>query len=162
MSTIPTAALDSRTVTETIAIDHSDGWWTGLVRDRLHGHTTERLRLERLVHNPGGWQLQHQWRIRPEFWAHERRAVAQFQRTGGDDAPARLPIDDYLTPLEYTQLRRTETGGEIGIVKLSSTYGTRTRLYHWDGDGKTRQRWTVGRHWDRLTRRVARTPEASQ
>jgi hypothetical protein len=138
-------------VLKTTTVDNSNGWWTGLVRDRDHETGETRLRLERWVNDGGSYNNPHTWRVRPDFWTAERDAVATLQQRGGRTPPASLPIDDHLTPLEYTRIRKDDVRW-VAVVRLDRPYGGEcVRLYHWDpADGAVRQKWTVGRHWSQL------------
>lgn len=150
MTCPPKAAETARTVLEATPVDASDGWWTGLVRDRVEETGETRLRLERWVDNYGSYQNPHTWRVRPDFWAAERDAVATFQKNGGQSPPGNLPIDQFLTPLEYARIRKDGTRW-VAVVRLEGPKGERVRLYHWDPvDESVRQKWTIGRDWEQL------------
>ncbi|GAB7095625.1 hypothetical protein JCM30237_27790 [Halolamina litorea] len=153
----PARAVDlNRTVLETVAVDDSGDWWTGVVRYRPRHGSGSRLRLERYVENGGGVQLAHRWRVRSEFWTDERDAVARFRKYGGDSPPA-LPISDFFDVREYTEIRNDRTRW-VGVSRIEGQYGRdKARLYHWDpSDRTTEQKWTVGKHWSRLARVATR------
>lgn len=157
MTCLPRAADTDRTVRETTSVDNSDGWWTGLVRDRDHETGEIRLRLERWVKNSHSIDNPHTWRVRPDFWDAERDAVHRFQSQGGRSPPGDLPIDQHLTPLEYTLVRR-DAARWVAVVRVDSPYnGDSTRLYHWDpSDGSVRQKWSIGRNWSKLENLASR------
>ncbi|QSX00102.2 hypothetical protein [Haloterrigena alkaliphila] len=151
MTCLPYAADLDRTVLDTWTVDDSNDWWTGLVHDRDHDTGERRLRLERWVDNGNSCSNPHTWRVRPDFWEAERDAVATFERRGGRSPPARLPIDNRLTPLEYTCIRKDDTRW-VAVVRVDRPYKSPCiRLYHWNpADAALRQKWTVGRHWAEL------------
>jgi len=151
MMCLPRAADTDRTVLETTPVDASNGWWIGLVRDRDHETDEIRIRLERWVDDGGSYENPHTWRVRPDFWEEERFTVATFKQRGGRSPPAGLPIDDHLTPLEYTRIRKDDARW-VAVVRVDRPYkGECLRLYHWDAaDASMRQKWTVGRYWSQL------------
>lgn len=141
----------NRTILETVPVDNSNGWWTGLVRDRDDRTGERRLRLERWVENESPTNP-HTWRVRPEFWNGEREAVAQMKESGGRRPPGDLPIDQRLKPLGYSCVRKNDDRW-VAVVRLERpTRGECVRLYHWNPEnGAVRQKWTVGRQWSMLT-----------
>lgn len=148
----PREADTTRTVIEAIPVTTSSNWWTGLVHDRDDDSDEERLRLERLVENPGGYDRSHTWRIRPEFWEAERDAVTALDhhRVQGQSLPGDLPIDQHLTPREYVCIRKDDVRW-VAPVRIDRPYkGECIRLYHWTPEGRLRQKWTVGRDWSEL------------
>lgn len=155
MSALPKRANLNRKVIDATAITESDGWWTGIVRDRVHETGETRLRLERHKNNGGRVDTPHTWRLRPEYWADERDAVDRFEKVGGSSPPAGLPVSDYLEVTEYEEIR-SEDGKSIAVVEVEKpTRGRSTRLYHFTSDGTVRQKWTVSKKdWDRVKRRA--------
>lgn len=151
MTCPPYAVDDDRTVRFTASVDESNGWWTGLVSDQDQETGETRIRLERWVENGSGYQNPHVWRVRPDFWDAERAAVSTFRRRGGRSPPDNLPIDEYLTPLEYSCIRKDDHRW-VAIVRLNRPgKGECTRLYHWNvPDAAVRQKWTVNKSWSRL------------
>jgi hypothetical protein len=151
MTCPPRAADSDRTVLETRPVDSSNDWWTGLVRDRDPQTGEHRLRLERWVDNGDRYDNPHTWRVRPDYWGQERTAVQTLEQHNGRAPPADLPIDDRLTPLEYTQVRKDEQRW-VAAVRVDRRYKDEClRLYHWDpADESNRQKWTIGRHWHQL------------
>lgn len=84
MTCPPKRADLDRTVINATPVDQSNGWWTGLVRDRA-GKTGEvRLRLERYPPNNQKNRPEHTWRIRTDYWDAEREAIELFDRIGGE------------------------------------------------------------------------------
>lgn len=153
----PARVIDlDRTVLETVAVDDSGDWWTGVVRYRPRHGGDSRLRLERYVKDGADVRLAHRWRVRPEFWTDERDAVSQFRKHGGGSPPA-LPISDFFDVREYTEIRN-DRARWVGVSRIEGQYGgDKTRLYHWDpADGTTEQKWTVGKHWSQLARLATR------
>lgn len=163
--TRPPEELDRRrTVLATVTIDHSDGWWTGIVYYRDEETKEKCYRLERLVENDGDWDAPHVWRIRPSFWNAERAAVDAVE--GGmladDEVPANLPLDQRLTPRSYYCVRKDEKRW-VAVVEVDQPYKSRkTRLYHWSPEGRTRQKWTVGKHWSQIRDVTTRLLENDQ
>lgn len=151
MTCLPRAAEADRTVLETVPVDDSNGWWTGLVRDRDHETGEIRLRMERWVRDPPNHGNPHTWRVRPDFWAEERDAVADFDRQGGTSPLRSLPISDRFDVLAHRRVRKDDVRW-VAVVRLNPPHkAPLTRLYHWDPtDGAVRQKWTVGQHWGRL------------
>jgi hypothetical protein len=139
-----------RTVLETTAVQTSEDWWTGVVRDRDHETGEERIRLERLVANPNKVDMPHVWRVRPDFWTQEWKAVVSLEHGDGYETPGTLPIDDWLTPREYIPIRNNATR-RVAVVRVQTQSGERVRLYHWDPDsGAVRQKFTTGQPWNEL------------
>lgn len=104
------------------------------------------------VENDGDWQLPHTWRVRPSFWEEECAAVDAIEDDilANDDVPASLPLDQRLTVKSYYCVRKDEARW-VAVVEVDHPYKSRqTRLYHWSPEGRTRQKWTVGKHWSRL------------
>lgn len=132
-------------------VDSSNGWWTGLVRDRDHKTGEIRLRLERWVKNDHSIANPHTWRVRPDYWEDERDAVTAFTSRGGRSPPGDLPINQRLTPMEYTRIRKDDTRW-VAVVRVDRPLkGPCVRLYHWNPrDGAVRQKWTIGRDWSQL------------
>ncbi|GGN25361.1 hypothetical protein [Halarchaeum nitratireducens] len=152
MTCPPKRADLARTVINATAVDESNGWWTGLVRDRVHDTGEVRLRLERYPPNNSKNRPEHTWRVRPEYWDSERDAVEMFEQYGGETPTGVLPIDDFYTVKEHLPIRKEPTR-RVSLVRLEKNWGqTVTRLYHWDPrDGATKQKWTIGRNWDHLS-----------
>jgi hypothetical protein len=146
-----------REVLDAIPVDVSDGWWTGIVRDREYETGENRLRLERWTESEGGPERPHVWRVRPDYWADEKEAVDRFQKYGGSSPPGNLPIDQSLTPEESRTVRKDDARW-VAVVEVSKPWGNDvTRLYHWDiRDGSTKQKWTVGKSWSTLARKATR------
>jgi hypothetical protein len=139
-----------RTVLETTAVQTSENWWTGLVRDRDHETGETRIRLERLVDNQTKIDMPHVWRVRPDFWSAERDAVTTLTQTGGSTVPGDLPIDDWLTPREYIPIRHDDAR-RVAVVRVEKPSGRCVRLYHWNAEtGAVRQKFTTGQSWNRL------------
>lgn len=146
---IPTT--DGRTVLDSTTITRSNDWWTGIVHDRNPRTGEERLRLERMtLDSTRGWTNIHTWRIRPEYWSEERRAVARFQNGAGTIDTPSLPLHPDLTATRYLRVRKDHDRW-VAVVEIERPYNSScTRLYHWDpDDGTTRQKWTIGRDWTR-------------
>lgn len=157
MTCLPKEADTDRTVLNTVSVNISDGWWTGLVRDRAPQSGETRLRLERWSKNGRSYDNPHNWRVRRDFWDEECEAVSNFQKFGGDPPPGTLPIDQYLSPIEYRRVRKDEDRW-VAVVQIDRPYKSRcTRLYHWDPlDGSVRQKWTIGRDWSQLKNLASR------
>jgi hypothetical protein len=153
MTFLPRQADTARTVLNAVSVNASNGWWTGLVRDRDPRTGEIRLRLERWKKNGRKYDNPHTWRVRPDFWEEEAKAVSKFKRLGGESPPGDLPIDEYLSPSEYRLIRKNESRW-VAVVRVTDQYNnTRLRLYHWNRrDGSVRQKWTVGRDWSELKR----------
>jgi len=100
MTCPPKLADLNRTVIEAIPVDRSNGWWTGLVRDRYTPTGELRLRLERYPPGNPKNRPEHIWRIRTDFWETEREAVKIFERKGGKKPSGVLPISDFYTVKE--------------------------------------------------------------
>ena len=157
MTCLPRQADTERTVLNAVPVDDSDGWGTGLVRDRDPRTGETRLRLERWKKNGRNYDNPHTWRVRPDFWDEECEAVSNFKRFGGKSPPGDLPIDQYLSPTEY-RLVRKDGDRWVAVVRLDRPYnGERIRLYHWNPrDGSVRQKWTIGRDWSELAALASR------
>ena len=149
--TLPTPG--GRTVLEQTTVSKDDEWWTVVVRDRDPRTGQVRLRLERLVLDATeGWKLVHSWRVRPEFWEEEVRAVARFQNGAGTTSAPPTPTDPDLDVTRYLRVRKDDTRW-VAVVRVERPYSYPcTRLYHWHlPEGTTRQKWTVGRDWSRAS-----------
>lgn len=151
MTCLPRAADTDRTVLETVPVGNENGWWTGLVRDRENETGEIRLRIERWVRNDHSIDNPHTWRVRPDFWDDERQAVSQMESRGGHSPPGNLPIDQRLTPLEYIRIRKDDVRW-VAVVRVDRPFkGPCIRLYHWNAaDESVRQKWTIGRNWNRI------------
>lgn len=146
---IPNA--DGRTVISSTTISKSDEWWMGVVRDRDPETGELRVRLERMTLDAEeGWKNIHTWRVRPEFWNAERKAVAKFQRGAGRTPPASTPVDATYTVTRYLKVRK-DADRWVAVVELERPWGRPcTRLYHWRmPDETTCQKWTIGTDWTR-------------
>jgi len=158
MACVPHNADMDRTVKAAFPVDTTGNWWTGLVHDYDPTHNQERLRLERWVHDSNGYHCPHTWRIRPEFWPTERNAAQTLDNNpgNGDSPPGSLPISQRLTPQKYTLIRKDDTRW-VAAVRISRPYKSDcVRLYHWTPSGKTRQKWTVGKDWHRISKLATR------
>lgn len=144
--------VTDRQIIESTTVDNSNGWWTGVVRDRHPRTGSERVRLERHAPDSDMNRPQHKWRIRPDFWPAERNAVARFERGQGSPAPATLPLHPRLDATRYLEIRRDDHRW-VAVVEVDRPKkGLCTRLYHWDASDRSRaQSWTVGEYWTRVT-----------
>ncbi len=142
-----------RTVLERTTVSKDDEWWVAVVRDRAPRTGDIRIRLERLVRDATeGWTLVHSWRVRPEFWREEMRAVARFQNGAGSTSPPSTPTDPDLDVTRYLRVRKDDERW-VAVVRVERPYSYPcTRLYQWElPDETTRQKWTVGRDWARAS-----------
>jgi len=157
MTCPPNLADLNRTVLEATPVDRSNGWWTGLVRDRYAPTGEIRLRLERYPPDNPKNRPEHTWRIRKDFWQTEREAVKIFKRKGGEEPAGVLPISNFYTVKEELPIRE-DSSRRISLVRIEKNWGrTSDRLYHWDPeDGSVKQKWTVGKQWNRLSNLATR------
>lgn len=160
--TCPAKRADlNRTVINATPVDQSNGWWTGIVRDRADKTGETRLRLERYPPDNPKNRPEHTWRIRPDYWDTEREAVEQFDRLGGKKPTDVLPIDDFYTVRKHLPIREERTR-RVSVVLIENKWGhTSKRLYHWDPrDDSTKQKWTIGKEWNHLSSLATRKLEA--
>jgi hypothetical protein len=152
MTCLPREGDLDRTVLETMPVQNTGKWWTGVVRDRDHESGEIRIRLERWVDNDHGPDNPHTWRIRPDYWAEEREAVEALEQGRGRAAPSDLSINGRYTPREYIPVRN-ESARRVAVVRLKKKYGESVRLYHWDPtNGAVRQKFTTGKYWSDLVK----------
>jgi hypothetical protein len=146
----------NRTVIDTIAVDCSNGWWTGLVRDRIETTGEIRLRLERYSPDRPNRPVTT-WRVHPDYWKTEVEAVSNFEQLGQNASTKALPIDDFYTVKKYL-LIRDELNRRVSVVRVEDEFNrTKKRLYHWNPhDESTKQKWTIGKNWNRLSRLATR------
>ena len=162
MTCIPREADANREVLKTDPVDDSNGWWTGLVWDRNHDTGEVRIRIERWVENKRGFDNPHTWRIRPDFWEEEHTAVSDLELGKGEVPPDSLPVDNYLTPRRYRLVRKDGVRWVAAVLVERPEKGECVRLYHWDSDGRVRQKWTVGKHWPELVKKANSAAEAAK
>lgn len=143
--------MKSRDVLESTTINKSDEWWTGVVRDRDPKTGEIRVRLERMtLDDIEGWKTVHTWRVRPDFWDEERKAVAKFRRGAGTTSPPATPTHPDIDVQRYLRVRK-DSDRWVAVVRAESPYRPPfTRLYHWRlPDESTCQKWTIGDNWTR-------------
>lgn len=156
-------ARGDRTVIDSETIRADDDWWEGIVVDRDHESGERRVRLERATCDDGGaWRNVHVWRVRPDYWEDERRAVARFISGAGETSPPAVPVDPWLTVNRYLRVRKDDHRWVAVLEVVRPNKGPCTRLYHWRvRDGATCQKWTTGESWGRAeaaaTSRLAAT-----
>jgi len=120
MTCPPKLADLNRTVIEAIPVDRSNGWWTGLVRDRYTPTGELRLRLERYPPGNPKNRPEHIWRIRTDFWETEREAVKIFERKGGKKPSGVLPISDFYTVKEGSRFERMALDASLSSASRRS------------------------------------------
>jgi len=157
MTCPPKQSTSDRTVEEAISVGDSGKWWTGLVLDTDPDSGERRIRLERWVRNGHSHNNPHTWRVRPDYWAEEMAAITSLKQDGGHSPPGDLPIDERYSVSEYLPIRRDDTR-RVVAVRLDRPFKSDTlRLYHFDPTTqRVRQKWSVGRDWERISKLATR------